>query len=303
MPGSEAGVSYFEDAGLSASVADDTMLLEILLMVFFGLVEGRGRDQLSRQALLVFPRYLQLLHDLAGRFPLGLSMIKDGRAVLGPLVRSLLVDLGRVVERKELADEVGVAHLGGIEGDLDGLGVPGLVRADLLVGRGDGLAARIAHDGRYDAGDLPQLVFDSPETAGSKGRGLRRCGCGLLRALGFAGGFGLEIQRRGVDAVMEERGLRAVVEDVAQVGAALGAADLDPFCEERKVVAVLDVLIIDGRREAGPARAVLVLHLRAEQGRPAAGADIDPLVPKIIVFAGERPFGAALPHDIELLRR
>jgi hypothetical protein len=99
---------------------------------------------------------------------------------------------------------------------------------------------------------------------------------------------------------MEERRGRAVIENMAQVSAACGATDLDPLHEKRKIVLIRDVVFVDGGRETRPARAVVVLRFGAEQGSPAAGANIQAVLPEVVMPAAERLFCAALPQDLVL---
>src|SRR3954447_2306995 len=88
-------------------------------------------------------------------------------------------------------------------------------------------------------------------------------------------GCGLQVQRRAVDAVAQPACvLRAVVEHVAEVAAALLARHLGPDHEVRQVALGLDVLRERGLGEARPARTRVELGLAGEQLRPAAGAAV-----------------------------
>ena len=78
-----------------------------------------------------------------------------------------------------------------------------------------------------------------------------------------------EIQRDGIDAVAQPRGRRAVGEDVALVAVAAGTAH---FGADHAVAVVLDELqvrLVVGRGEAGPAGAGLEFRAGANRGRVA----------------------------------
>src|SRR6185295_18170636 len=114
----------------------------------------------------------------------------------------------------------------GIEHDLHRLGVAGLVRADILVRRLLNAALHVAADGIDDARSLLEVMLDAPEAAAGK-----ICGFGLhrltLRRNLLA--FLIKLERSGVEAVPLAGGLGAIIKDVAQMGAAARAVDLDPL--------------------------------------------------------------------------
>src|SRR5438876_5831292 len=84
-----------------------------------------------------------------------------------------------------------------------------------------------------------------------------------------------EAQRGGVDAVAQARRRGAVVEQVAQVGIAVGGPDLGPLHEEGAVALLGDVRRLERPREAGPPGAGLELVERAEQRLPGHHIDIN----------------------------
>ena len=67
-------------------------------MIFFGFVKLTGRDDFRHDPLFERPRFFEFGFDFFGGVLLLLNMIEDHRAVLGPHVRALAVELGRVVE-------------------------------------------------------------------------------------------------------------------------------------------------------------------------------------------------------------
>src|SRR5215207_6244709 len=119
-------------------------------------------------------------------------------------------------------------------------------------------------------------------------------------------GLLLLIQRQGaaVDAVALAALVgRTVVEDVAEVGVAVLADDLGAAHEEAVVRPQLDVLEVGRLGEAGPAGAGVELGVGGEQLGAAADAAVHALRLLVPVGTGERPLGAGLAGDLELLGR
>src|SRR6185369_14706619 len=108
------------------------------------------------------------------------------------------------------------------------------------------------------------------------------------RGLGFVR---LEIDGGGINAVAQAARAGAVLEDVAQVGAALLTHDLRADHEVAAVYSLLDVFRHCRGVEAGPAAARIELCLGTKQGRAAAAAVVVAGGPRIPVFAGEGPLG------------
>src|SRR6185437_3021183 len=112
--------------------------------------------------------------------------------------------------------------------------------------------------------------------------------------------FLVELQRGAVEAVAQPCRLWPIVEQVAEVAAALGAVNLGPT----HVVARVDVGFhgIGSQRseEARPARTGIELRVRVEQRLAAAHALVHAVLLGVPVLAGEGPFGALLAGDSEL---
>src|SRR5262249_6962939 len=87
----------------------------------------------------------------------------DHRAVLIADVRALPVQLRRIVLVPEGREERLVRDDILVVGDLDDLGVAGVVVADLLVAGVDGAAARVADAGRANALEAAEGRLDAPE--------------------------------------------------------------------------------------------------------------------------------------------
>ena len=100
-----------------------------------------------------------------------LGVVKENRrAILRAVVRTLAVELGRVVVLEENGEQLLIGNLGGIEFDFDCLGMTRPIRANFLVRGILGPAAGIADRRRGNALDLPERVLDAPETSSRKSR-------------------------------------------------------------------------------------------------------------------------------------
>ena len=96
----------------------------------------------------------------------------DGRAVLRADIIALAHALGRVMALKEQFHEVRESDFGGVEDDLDDLGMAGAAGADFFIGRVRGDAASIADTGQPDALGLPEDALGAPEAAEAEDGGL-----------------------------------------------------------------------------------------------------------------------------------
>src|SRR5664279_4852315 len=113
----------------------------------------------------------------------------------------------------------------------------------------------------------------------------------------------LRLERHGdaVDAVTQVRRGRAVVEDVAEVAAAVGAVAFRPHHPVAPVGSGFDA----ARHrfvEARPARAAFELHLGAEQRHPAPGAGKSAGTLLMQQGAAPRRLRTVAAHDAVLLR-
>src|SRR5918994_6050092 len=116
-------------------------------------------------------------------------------------------------------------------------------------------------------------------------------------------GLRLEVEGRGVDAEALARWLRPVLEDMAEMRAAVGTADLGArhsvraigdFCHARR----------GGRLpERRPARARVIFRGGREQLLPADDAEIHSGPFVVVVLAGEWALGAVLLRDPILFGR
>src|SRR5690606_38710842 len=94
---------------------------------------------------------------------------------------------------------------------------------------------------------------------------------------------------------------RTIVEDVAEVAAAAAAQDLRAHGEEAPVLLFAHRFRRERGIEARPARAGIELRQRGEERLAATSAGVRALRLVVPVLAGERPLGALLAKDVELL--
>ncbi|SBP89684.1 hypothetical protein THIARS_80208 [Thiomonas delicata] len=110
-----------------------------------------------------------------------------------------------------------------------------------------------------------------------------------------------EIERCGVDAVAQACRARAIGEDMAEMGMALGATHLRAQHAVTVVFHGLDGLLPHRLREAGPAAAGIELGGGVEQHRAAAHAAVAAVGVVVPVLAAERGFGGAAARHTVLL--
>src|SRR5271170_7333600 len=95
-------------------------------------------------------------------------MKENRRAVLLAEVRSLTIDLRRVVHGPERLQKFVVAQFLWIESHLHHFGVTGSIRANIFVRRALGFSPAIPHDRIDHSRNLPKLRFNSPEASGTE---------------------------------------------------------------------------------------------------------------------------------------
>eukprot|EP01025_Chloroclados_australasicus_P065450 TRINITY_DN8919_c0_g1_i4.p3 TRINITY_DN8919_c0_g1~~TRINITY_DN8919_c0_g1_i4.p3 ORF type:complete len:359 (+),score=80.99 TRINITY_DN8919_c0_g1_i4:28-1077(+) len=267
--------------------------LGVVLVVILGHLEAverleGGHDGVAELALLGGDERLGgLLFLLVG--------VEDRAAVVRADVAALAVEGGRVVrgevdlEQGFVGDDLRVVH------DADRLGVAGRAGGDLLVG--DGLdvgadvATGVAARDVVDALELLEDALDAPEAAAGE------VGHADLAQRRDVTGFG-EGQALAIDAEPHAGGLRAVVEDVAEVAVAASAEDLGADHAVAGVFLDVDVLVSDGLEEAGPARAAGELGVAGEERELAAGTGVDAVLFVIEQRAAEGGLGAGVAEDL-----
>src|SRR5580693_9879159 len=98
-------------------------LFEVLLVIVLGAVERPGGGDLGHHRLAMAAGGFELRLRRARGLLLGGIEEEDRGAVLGPPVRTLAVELGGVVVVPEGLEQLIVGDPGGIEPNLDGLGM------------------------------------------------------------------------------------------------------------------------------------------------------------------------------------
>jgi len=94
------------------------IVLEIFLMIVFGLVEGLEGHNLCYDWLLPELRGVRFLDNLLRNGLLFGIVVEDCRSILGSYVSSLTVERGRVVGGEEDQQDILEGDLSGIEGYL-----------------------------------------------------------------------------------------------------------------------------------------------------------------------------------------
>ncbi len=111
----------------------------------------------------------------------------------------------------------------------------------------------------------------------------------------------LKIQRSGINAIAQARRRGAIVEDVAEMRAAIGAGHFRAWHPTGAIGMLLDLGICFRRVKAGPSAACVEFRIAFEERRATRAAFIDATLPKGFVLAGERAFRPFLAHDAKLL--
>src|SRR5579864_999695 len=122
-------------------------LLQILLVIVLGGIERDRGDDLGGDWLRVFVRLVERFLRSLRFLRLFGRMIENRGSVLRAPVRTLAVDLRRIVVLPENFKQVGIADLGRVIVDFHRLGVSGAVGANFLVGWILGLAADVPDAG------------------------------------------------------------------------------------------------------------------------------------------------------------
>ena len=108
------------------------------------------------------------------------------------------------------------------------------------------------------------------------------------------------MQGRFVQAVTHPSGRRTIVENMADVGIAQGAADLHAFHQHAGIVQLANILFGQRSGEAGPARSGIEFGFGAEQRRRTTDAAEQARLVHLIIGAGVRRIGAGAARDVEL---
>ena len=149
-------------------------LFQIELMIFFGAPEFRSRLDLRDDRAIEFSTSRNLLLRRFGRGFLFRRMIKDHRAILRPHIGTLSIQRSRIVIRPKNIKKLIVMDLRRVEFQLDGLGVAGLIAANIFVARIVFVSTRIPDGRRCDAFQFAEGFFHAPKTTRPERRFLCR---------------------------------------------------------------------------------------------------------------------------------
>ena len=147
-------------------------------MMLLGGVERARRLDLGDDRSIEHVRLVQL--GDVGFGNVGLLGIgrENGRAILGSAIRSLAVELGRIMgDRKLDLQNAAVADAVRVKSDADRLRVSSGAAADRLVMRCVGGPSGIAGDGAGDALNMLKDALDAPEATAGEDRHLGGCLC------------------------------------------------------------------------------------------------------------------------------
>lgn len=144
------------------------MLREILLMIFFGTVEGwRGLDLCNdgppkTPALFEFGQL-----GFSGGLLFG-RVIENNRAILRTQVGALAIARGRVMVTPEDLQQRLKGNFPRIKSDFDYFRMASCIATNIFISRMFCLSTSIAHSGIFYSVDLPEDRLDSPKTSCSK---------------------------------------------------------------------------------------------------------------------------------------
>src|ERR1700730_508140 len=142
-------------------------------MVILGGIEGIETHHLGCDRPAKDLRWIELVDVGLGDPLLFRGSVKDCRAILRAFVRSLTIQLCRVMRDGEVhLKQLAVGNARWIVDDLDSFGVSGPTRADRLVLGRTGSASRVSRSGAHDSLDVLEHGLDTPKAASSENGGL-----------------------------------------------------------------------------------------------------------------------------------
>lgn len=157
------------------------ILVEIILVIVFGLIEFRKRHDLRHDGVLEF-RLRGGFRFLCGGL-LRVVLVENHGPVLGAVIWSLPVEGRRIVRGPEYFQERLKTDLRGVELQLHHLGMAGFPGANLLVGRVGHVPTRIAGSHGFDSLQALEYGLHAPKTSSTEGDALRG---GRLVGSGFS---------------------------------------------------------------------------------------------------------------------
>ena len=141
------------------------MFLQIVLMVFFGFVKGRGIGDFCYDGGVQKSGGIYLFYQFLRRLFLLFAGGENGGTVLCADIAALTVFGSRIMHFEKEYEQIAVGGLRGIKGDFNGFGVVGIANANVFVGRVFGVSARIANAGGDYARLFADEVLHAPEAS------------------------------------------------------------------------------------------------------------------------------------------
>ena len=143
-------------------------LFKVALVIFLGAIEWSRRRDFRSDGPAEFAAGLQRSLGFFSDGFLLRRMEEDRGPVLRAEIGALAVHLRGIVHLPESVEQLRIAELRRVEGDLHDLGVSGFVCTHILVRWILGVTAAITHDGVSNPRDSAKCRFDPPKASGSK---------------------------------------------------------------------------------------------------------------------------------------
>src|SRR4029077_10720721 len=145
-------------------------LFQVALMIIFRAPKFRRRLNLRDDRTIKATAHADFFFGSFGRGFLLEGMIKNYGSILRPDIRTLSIQRGLIVIRRENVEQLTIADWRGIEFELENLCMPSRIRANVLVTWVLFGPARIADRGRRHALQFPKSFLHAPKTTGPECR-------------------------------------------------------------------------------------------------------------------------------------
>ena len=150
-----------------------SVLFDVALVVFFGAVERWCITDFGDDRSFVPPAGIALLFRCFREPALLIVVDEDRRAVLRTNVGPLTVERGWIVHVPKRIEQLFIADGVGIEINLDGLCMTGVIAAHFFIGRVGRCPTAITNSRIDNTANTSEMRLDAPETTGCKCRLLK----------------------------------------------------------------------------------------------------------------------------------
>lgn len=147
---------------MNVAIRGSSLVFVVHLMIILGWEEFCGRQNLGGDVLTFF---LQNSDHFFNSGFFRLVVVKHAAEVLRADIGPLSVLLGKIVDLKEVLDQIFVGNLFRVVGNLCSFEMAGITLLDLLVRRRIYSATHVADNSRYNTFALVEVVLSSPEAA------------------------------------------------------------------------------------------------------------------------------------------